>query len=398
MKNLPYKLPYFPRLMYWLGFIYLTKKGKLVSGKPEEHNFKPCIGTFLMRKGEEYLLKFCEKNIPEHKTDIPINVINAKDLTAKKMWQIRHDFEPVLIKGGALHWPAIKELTLEFFEKEYGDVEVPAHLEPNKTFSDDGKPVPLSNFYQMTWTKMKDVINSIRTNGDYSVKAIEDIMHLKGDYLVKTYCDISHIEKLSDKSLYSKKWYYFNLPIGKVMSWQLFMQPERSHTLWHNEPGDNYFIAIEGSKDWRVVPPYYSPGMYTVIKDNAAYHVSKVDGREDNDVISRRGFPLYKYMPKYHARVEKGDILYLPNYWWHTVSNVPGSHTISVTFRTLSTINLEAPAYWFLKKTDPKCKEIRNKVIKYGRLFDEDMAASLYSFADEKNNLVKFKQHENENK
>ncbi|HKO76125.1 MAG: cupin-like domain-containing protein [Candidatus Rickettsiella isopodorum] len=389
MKNLPYRWPLFARILYWLGFIHLMKRGKLLSGKPEEHNFKPSIGTFLMRKGEERLLKYCKKHIPEHQSDIPVQVVKAVDMTSEKMRQIRKELLPVLIKGGANHWRAINELTLEFFENEYGEVEVPAHSEPNKVFDDNGKPVPLKNFYQMSWVKLKDVINSIRNNGEYSVKAIEDIMHLKGDYLVKTYCKIDHIEQLSDRKFFSKKWYYRKLPIGKVMSWQLFMQPERSHTLWHTEPGDNFFIAAEGSKDWQVVPPYYSPGMYTVVKDDAVYHVSKVDGRERNDVIERRGFPLYKYVPKYSARVEKGDILYLPNYWWHTVTNVPGHHTISVTFRTLSALNLEAPAFWYLKKTDPKCNEIRRKVLKHGRLFDEDMAATLYAFADEKNDLVK---------
>jgi ribosomal protein L16 Arg81 hydroxylase len=178
------------------------------------------------------------------------------------------------------------------------------------------------------------------------------------------------------------------------MSRQIFIQPERSHSLWHAEPGDNYFIAVEGAKKWRLVPPYYSAGMYPVIKNSSVYHVSKVDGRESNDIIAQRGFPLYRYVPKYSATVERGDILILPNYWWHTVTNVPGSHTISLTFRTLSELNLAAPIFWFLKKTDPKSIEIRKKVLKYGRLYDEDVAASLYAFADPKNDLVKRRKNE----
>lgn len=389
MKNLPFQMPFSARAMYWLGFAYLTKLGKRQGGKAEEHNFAPSLGTYLFKKGEESLLRYCENNIPEHQQDIPIREIDASCATYEEVKKIRQAQLPVLIKGGANNWKALKHFTLEFFEERYGDIEVPAHSEPNKIFKADGKPVPLSNFYQMSYVKIRDLIASVRCNGEYSAKAIEDIMHIDGDILIKEYCDINHIHALSGLEENRKKWYYKNLPIGRVMSEQIFIQPPRSHTLWHAEPGDNYFIAVHGTKKWRLVPPFYSAGMYPVIKESSVYHVSKVDGRESNDVISERGFPLYKYVPKFTVIVEKGDILILPNYWWHTVTNVPESHTISLTFRTLSELNLASPAFWFLKKFDPKSKEIRKKVLKYGKLFDDDIAATLYAFADPKNDLVK---------
>lgn len=396
MKNLPYNMPLSARLMYWLGFAHLTKCGKLISGKAEEHNFAPSIGSFLFNKGEEKLLRFCENNIPEHQQDIPVRELDRAAATYAEIKKMRKAQLPVLIKGGANDWKAMKDFTLEFFEERYGHIEVPAHSEPNKMFEATDKPVPLNNFYQMSYVKISDLIASVRSNGQYSAKAIEDIMHIDGDLLIKEYCDLNHIHHLSGLEENKRKWYYKNLPIGKVMSKQIFIQPPRSHTLWHAEPGDNYFIAIHGTKKWRLVPPFYSAGMYPVIKDSSVYHVSKVDGRESNEVISKRGFPLYQYVPKYSVTVERGDILILPNYWWHTVTNVPNSHTISLTFRTLSELNLACPTLWFLKKIDSKSKEIRKKVLKYGRLFDEDIAASLYAFADPKNNLVKSKNGSNE--
>lgn len=395
MKKVPYKLPLAARLMYWLGFGYLSKRGKIISGKQEEHNFFPSIGTYLFRQGEEALLKYCEKNISPYIDDIPVDEITYEEATTENMQKYITAGLPVLIKKGAQHWKALQVFNLNFFEERYGDIEVPAHSEPNKVFSDNGRPVPLSNFYQMSYVKVKTLIDSIRNNGEYSVKAIEDIMHIEGGVLIKKYCDLDHIHRLSNRDGNKKKWYYKNLPVGQVMSEQIFIQPERSHTLWHAEPGDNYFIAVKGTKKWRLVPPYYSAGMYPVIKDSSVYHVSKVDGRESNEVIANRGFPLYQYVPKYGVTVEEGDILVLPNYWWHTVSNVPGSHTISLTFRTLSQFNLAAPMFWFLKKYDKKSKVIRQKVLKYGRLFDEDIAASLYAFADPKNDLTKQKKTKN---
>lgn len=394
MKARIQKLPLLARMMYWTGFGYLTKRGKLLSGKPEEHNFAPSIGRHLFRKGEKNLLKYCEKNVQEHHEDIPIREISREEATPEIMREMRKAQLPVLIKGGAMHWPAMKTFTLDFFEERYGDIEVPAHSEPNKMFKADDKPVPLSNFYQMSYVKVRDLIQSVRNNGEFSVKAIEDIMHVEGGKLIKEYCKLDHIHQLSDYENNMQKWYYKNLHIGRVMSEQIFIQPERSHTLWHAEPGDNYFVAVKGTKKWRLVHPYYSAGMYPVIKDSSVYHVSKVDGRESNEVIANRGFPLYKYVPKIAATVEAGDILILPNYWWHTVTNVPGSPSISLTFRTLSELNLAAPMFWYLKKYDPKSKIIRQKVLTHGRLFDEDIAASLYAFADPKNDLVKNKNND----
>lgn len=80
-----------------------------------------------------------------------------------------------------------------------------------------------------------------------------------------------------------------------------------------------------------------------------------------------------------------------------SVSNVPGSHSISLTFRTIAEPNMYAPMFNYLKWRDPKSREIRRKVLKYGRMFDEDIAASLYAFADPKNDLRSGKHSSKEN-
>ncbi|AUH51993.1 hypothetical protein CXB49_14765 [Chromobacterium sp. ATCC 53434] len=387
MYHPPFTLPWLPHLSYWLGFGHLSRHGKIASGMQEEHNFQPCFGLDLFRRGEEQLLEYCQKHVPEHVDDIPIHEVDAKDATPAMMEKFRRWQLPVVIKGGARHWKAFQEFDLDFFAQHYGDIDVPVHSEPNQTFPDDGKPVPLKNFYQMSYVKMRDLVESVVTDERYSAKAIEDVMHENGGSLIKDYCDLNHIHHLSGLMEYRKKWYFKTVPVGYVISKQLFIQSQRSHTLWHTEPGYNYFVAIAGEKDWRVTSPYYSSGLYSVIKDNATYHVSRVDGREPNAVIARRGFPLYQYMPKYKVRVSAGDILVLPPWWWHTVSNAPGSHSISLTFRTIAEPNLYAPMLNYLKWRDPHAKEIRRKVLQHGRLFDEDIASSLYAFADPRNDL-----------
>ena len=382
-----YNLPYFARLKYWLGFAYLTKYGKLLSEKAEEHGFKASIGTALYNSGEKSLIKFAEKRLQKQSEDIPVEEIQVGEVTDERMAVIRKDIHPVLIKGGAKDWPALETFTLEFFEDKYGHIEVPINEEPNEYFEDNGKPVPMSNFYRMRYHTIAELIDSIRNNGNLSAKAIEDIMHVENDRLIHEYCNIEHIQTLSGYEQKKNSWLRRKYPIGKVISQQLFIQPERSHTLWHVEPGDNYFVQLHGKKRWRFVHAHYTPGMYPVLKDHSTYHASRLDGREANDVIARRGFPLYQYVPKYTALVEAGDILFMPNYWWHTVTNIPGSHTVSLTFRTISDLNLVSPTWEILRYIDPSTWEIKKKMLKHGRLFDEDISASLFSYADKSNDL-----------
>ncbi len=381
------QFPMFANKMFWFAFQYLTQYGKKKpNAQIDENKFTFSIGTVLMAISQKMLLSFCRNRMREYEQDIPIKTIQPEEATTDYMKNIIKQRVPILIKGGASHWPAMSEFSLEMLEEKYGEVDVPAHAEPNEKIPDNGKPVPLKNFYQMETVKFKDVVASVKNNGVYSVKAIEDILHLDGENLLKNVCDIDYIQKLAgmpDHTQLSDQ----EKPYGKVTSNQINIQTERSHTPWHCEVGTNFFVGIAGKKLWRLAPPEFSIGMYPFIKKSAVFHISRVDGRESNQITEKRGFPLYKFVPKFSVVVEKGDILLFPNYWWHTVSNLPGSYTISATFRTLTQLGLTAKTFEYLRLRDPQAREMIRKYAEYNRVFDDDLAKSLYTFADEKNDL-----------
>jgi hypothetical protein len=382
------QFPRAARLKYWASFVYLSKRGKLEDGKKaDSHAFRPCAGTRLYDSSMEAMLRFSESRLSKHTDDIAIDQISSNEATPQTMARFRSMNRPVLIKGGAAKWPAMNGFDLEYFEKHYGHIEVPINEEPNIQYEDDGKPVPMSNFYRMKYYTVQELVDSVRSNGNLSAKAIEDIMHVEQNRLVKEYCDIAHIETLSGYAAKKHSRLRKKYPIGKVISQQLFIQPERSHSLWHVEPGDNYFVQITGRKRWRFAHPWFTPGMYPAIKDHSTYHASRVDGRESNEVIARRGMPLYPYVPKFYAIVEPGDMLFMPNYWWHTVTNIPGSHTMSLTMRTISDLNFISPTWEILRYFDSHTWRVKKRMLKTGRLFDEDISASLFSYADANNDL-----------
>src|SRR5665648_30550 len=168
-KNSIYNIKQFPLItnkLFWFAFRYLTRYGKReLNTKMDENKLRPSIGTVLMKVSEKRLLSYCRNNLREYEQDIPIKIIQPEEAVPEYMRQVIEQRVPILIKGGANDWPAMSELTLEMLEEKYGEIEVPAHSEPNKNFPDNGKPVPMNNFYRMENVKFKEVVSSVRNNG-----------------------------------------------------------------------------------------------------------------------------------------------------------------------------------------------------------------------------------------
>ena len=51
------------------------------------------------------------------------------------------------------------------------------------------------------------------------------------------------------------------------------------------------------------------------------YCASPIDLAKSPDVISEQGYELWRYVPKYEAHLDPGDVLFNPAWWWHWVDN-----------------------------------------------------------------------------
>mmetsp|Transcript_14105 Transcript_14105/g.24841 ORF Transcript_14105/g.24841 Transcript_14105/m.24841 type:complete len:426 (-) Transcript_14105:500-1777(-) len=100
---------------------------------------------------------------------------------------------------------------------------------------------------------------------------------------------------------------------------QLFVGREGTGTPFHNAANWNMFYMIDGQKDWFFVDPYDTFLGYPVCLLGRAAGVLMCLWPDN---FNREAFPLFDYCPVYHTRLNAGDVLFNPPWWWHSIKNV----------------------------------------------------------------------------
>ena len=256
----------------------------------------------------------------------------------------------------------------------------------DKPSEDKSKVTKGFNYYDIRMGTIKEVTQSAREDKNLRVIAIEDIMHEKDGALIKD-LRLDEIEHYSGWEQNKDKFAGKKLLKGKVISKQLFIQPPSAFTIWHTEPGDNFFVMCQGKKKWTLMHPYHTAGLQPRVKKQTVYHGSNVDIREGHKAISDRGFGAYPCLPKFQTELSPGDLLYIPNYWWHTVENVPEQYTVSVTIRSVAGFNMTGPAYYLLWLLDKDNYELKRRIEADGRVTDKDVNLKIFGYLDKSNRL-----------
>lgn len=101
----------------------------------------------------------------------------------------------------------------------------------------------------------------------------------------------------------------------------------------HKDPYENIYCVIDGYKDFILVPPTdlpYVPYKSYPVKQykNVTSQPYEVENSTDSKSIfwvaadplnQENDHNFHQKARKFHVRVEKGDILYLPSLWFHHV-------------------------------------------------------------------------------
>lgn len=117
-----------------------------------------------------------------------------------------------------------------------------------------------------------------------------------------------------------------NMIDGKMSnnSKQLFVGVvKKSGTRLHAAYTNNFFLMIEGEKKWTFFNPNQLALLYPNFQKKGIYMASEsrfLNMDTDREYICNK-FPLMKYVPRYEADLEEGDVLYNPSSWFHSVYN-----------------------------------------------------------------------------
>lgn len=222
---------------------------------------------------------------------------------------------PFVIRKGAKGWQAYKDWDFDFFKKNYG--EHPVILTNHKDLGDSGDKIEETNLSTIIEGLERESMKYARFNPLLDVYP-ELQMQL----------DQSWLDRVRDTSL--KKHHV------------LFIGNKGTKTNIHNAGNENIFVHIRGSKKWIL----WDQRAYYFLNpkvNRAPAKASSFSPEEQNN-----DHALFK-IPRYEVTCEPGDIIYIPSYLWHHVSNC--TPTIGIGIRWLSPIQSikNCPLFAFLE-------------------------------------------------
>lgn len=235
---------------------------------------------------------------------------------------------PVVIRQAVAHWPAINKWTPEYLLSTLKDKVVNVAVTPNgyadglaKQNGEEYFVLPLetemllSEFFEHLDDPMGAIHYIQRQNSNFS----EDFPELADDILPS---DLDFAQKC------------FNKPPDAANFW---LGDQRAITSMHKDPYENIYCVISGYKDFILIPPHqlccvprrrYPTGIYKR-KTSGQFYIEQVldnDDPQHTEWVSIdplapdfSTYPQYAKARPLRVRVHAGDVLYLPNYWFHHV-------------------------------------------------------------------------------
>lgn len=218
-------------------------------------------------------------------------------------------------------------------------------------FIKERKPVVLKNYFKNIHSIYSSE-NIINTHGDVDVVLTgENGTNLDKLKKIKTNTKL-YAQNCSKLTLIDKS-YNDNLPLKelKASKWQftssqLFISLQRGTGIpYHCAHDDNFFFMLEGKKRWTFIDPAYTFLINPYITKCRNYFMSLIGS---NTLHSDENSPLYNYIPKYEYILEKGDLLYNPSFWWHSIDNHTET-TVGMSTRWYRYLNYDTTNKWMIK-------------------------------------------------
>jgi hypothetical protein len=280
------------------------------------------------------------------------------------------------MRGLIKDFDCVKKWDLDYFEKEYGSVEVPA-------FSDD-KIVSYSRNSSTTLKKcnsdnnlcsISQICKGIRRGEPVYVNNISKLFTENEQAMSEL-----NLEKMdvimNDKFIQQKR-------KTRFMS-QLFFGGKNTGTSLHCASNINFFFNIKGKKHWGFIDPKYTDLIHCQTSDKGLFAIS------EDDFFSESKDSPYLRIPRYETVLSPGDFLFNPAWYWHAVKNKT-DYTIAVANRYIFDFFGEMPCvsnnpfFTFLQCFSPmyylnwilKYDEHKSTQEIYGTMVDQEILNNL---------------------
>lgn len=258
---------------------------------------------------------------------------------------------PVVIEGMANNWPAVKNWSPDWFKRNYGDYKIPVRIKSDRL--DDTALV----IRDMTLAQLVDNINA---GGKFMGGNLEDVFndnpHLRGDL---------DLNELSRYEVANKH--------AKIGSTQLFMSGAGTRSGYHCTNGINLFVQVHGHKEWSFVSPKFSKWMHPITRKDMFYAATMFNWTAPFNELEKNGYPLYRYCPKFFTKLNPGDVLFSPQWWWHAVDTTCPS--VAVATRTMNRFTIGNQVFSFIWLTSPEFMKLFYTLMKTGWGSDKDSGA-----------------------
>jgi hypothetical protein len=224
---------------------------------------------------------------------------------------------PVLFRGAAEDWPCTRRWTPGYLRERLANKLVTATRSASRQYRPDpeqGHYAP-DQMHKMLFSEFMDSICRASSNVDEP-----------SYYLHRQSLD-EHLPELRDDVRVPS---YLNNTAMLIVS--LWMGPAGSITPIHHDFTDNLFVQVLGRKRVVLYDPEPDCAFYRMpfrsSNGRSSWHVSRIGSVDSADYDAH---PLFRQARAVESVVEQGDIVFIPNFYWHEVHSLD-SPSVSLSY------------------------------------------------------------------
>ena len=291
------------------------EEGQFSDNKFEDSN------TFLSRymdstrKNKLAKLSFVE---PQPLPEIPIDELNMENV-----YKVSQGFtQPFVVRGLIKDFECVKKWNLNYFENEYGDIDMLSFSENNSVSYkyNAGSKLKVCNDKNNLCT-LKEIIEGIRNGEPVYVNNISKLFSVSEQ--AKSELDLDKMGEIMNNNMFKNP-----RESNRFVS-QLFLGGKNTGTNLHCASNINFFFNIYGKKHWGFIDPKYTDLIRCQTSNQGLFAAS------EDDYFSKDEKNPFLKIPRYETILEPGDFLFNPSWYWHAVKNKT-DYTIAVANRYIS--------------------------------------------------------------